>query len=1004
MKSRLLRKYIYLIMALVSGALVISAGIELYAAYRENTAALGRIQREKALAAAARIELFVNGIVQQIAWTNEAQWGSRAVPPSDRRFEYLRLLRQAPAITELSLLDASGREEVRVSRLGLDELGSGRDYSGDPKFLQAKAAGTYFSPVYFRKDTEPYLTIAVAGKTHDAGVTVAEVNLKFVWDVVSQIRAGVAGLAYVIDAESHLVAHPDISLVLRKLMLDGSEPLRTARAEGPKAEDAIVVTNWRGERVLTAYAEITPLHWLVFVEQPLAEAFTPLYAALWRTVGLLLLAVLIAVATGAAFARRLVKPILQIREGAARIGAGDLDHRIEVRTGDELEALASEFNRMAERLGDSYAGLEQKVEERTEALREALEHQTATNEVLRVISRSPTELQPVLDAVAESAARLTQSSDALIVKVEGESLPIVARHGSLPTLKPDETIPLARDYVMGRAVLDRTPIHVPDVAALPEDEFKGARILQARFGYRTALVVPMLREDVPIGAIAIRRMDVRPFTEKQIELLKVFADQAVIAVENVRLFEELQARTAELAQSVAELQALGEVGQAVSSTLDLQTVLTTILIRATELSACHGGVIYEYREATQTFHVMATHRMVPEHLEALQAKPVRLGEGAIGKAGATGSPVQVSDILDEGQPVAPQVRHILTQLGVRSLLAIPFIREQRLLGGLVVWRESTGRFATDVVNLLQTFAAQSVLAIQNARLFQEIRDKSRELEIANRHKSEFLSAMSHELRTPFNAIIGFSEALQARFFGELNAKQAEYVEDIHASGHHLLSLINDILDLSKIEAGRMELDVSTFDVAAAVEQALTFVRDRAARAQVELEVEVSPEARQLHRRRAQVPPDSAQPALQRDQVHPGWRTRRAQRLPRQRGAAGRRQRHRRRHSPRTAGDDLRRVSPGGVAPERDARRHRPGARAGAAVRRAARRHDPGAKRGRPGRSLYVRAAGRRSADRVWKRVPAKRAEGTMMRIGTHPLWRRHVWITSTRKDGAGGNF
>jgi signal transduction histidine kinase len=840
-KSRLLRKHVVLIMALLSGALVISAGIELYAAYQESVASLGRFQREKALNAAVRIEQFVSGIAQQIAWTNETQSGSRAVAPAERRFEYLRLLRQAPAITELTRLDASGHEELRVSRLELDELGSGRDLSDEPKFVQAKAAGRYFSPVYFRKDTEPYMTIAVSGSGPEAGVTVAEVNLKFVWDVVSQIRAGTAGLAYVVDSTGHLIAHPDISLVLRQLDLGTSDPVRAARAGESDAEPAIVATNLRGDLVLTAHADIAPLGWLAFVEQPLAEAFTPLYAALWRTIGLLLLALLIAIATGVAFTRRLVKPILQIQEGATRIGAGELGHRIEVRTGDELEALASEFNQMATRLENSYAGLEQKVEERTEALREALDHQTATNEVLRVISSSPTDLQPVLDAVAESAARLTHSNDALIVRSEGESLTLVARYGQHPTIAPWEVIPLSRDFVMGRAMLDRTTIHIPDVATLPEGEFSGARALQERFGYRSVLVAPMLREGVPIGAIAIRRMDVGSFSDKQIELLKTFADQAVIAIENVRLFQELRARTAELARSVAELQALGEVGQAVSSTLDLQTVLTTIIIRAAELSGCEGGVTWEFHYATQTFHVMATHRMAPEHLEALQANPVRLGEGAIGKAGATGVPVQVSDILVEGESVAWQVRQIITRLGIRSLLAIPFIREQRLLGGLVVWRKSPGRFASDVVSILQTVAAQSVLAIQNARLFQEVQDQSRQVEIANRHKSEFLSAMSHELRTPLNAIIGFSEALQARFFGELNPKQAEYVEDIHASGHHLLSLINDILDLSKIEAGRMELDVSTFHVATAVEQALTFVRDRAARAQVEIDVQVSPE-------------------------------------------------------------------------------------------------------------------------------------------------------------------
>ncbi len=842
MKARLFRKHVVLIMALLSGALVISAGIELYAAYRESVASLGRFQREKALNAAVRIEQFVNGIAQQIAWTNETQSGSRAVAPSERRFEYLRLLRQAPAITELTRLDASGHEELRVSRLELDELGSGRDFSGEPKFVQAKATGTYFSPIYFRKDTEPYMTIAVGGSGPGAAVTVAEVNLKFVWDVVSQIRTGTAGIAYVVDSTGHLIAHPDISLVLRQLDLDTSDPVRAARAGASDAEPAMVATNLRGDRVLTAHAEIAPLGWIAFVEQPLAEAFTPLYAALWRTIGLLLLALLIAVATGVAFTRRLVKPILQIQEGATRIGAGELGHRIEVRTGDELEALASEFNRMAERLGNAYGGLERKVEERTTELKETLEHQMATSEILRVIAGSQEDVQPVFDAIAQSAVRLCDAQYCAVFRLDGEALHFVAQHNlspkSLAVWKGQAPTRADRTSAAGRAILDGTVAQIPDVYGDPE---YGFLVVARAVGFRSIAGVPLLREGKPVGALALARAQAGLLPAKQIALLKAFADQAVIAIENVRLFQELRERTAELAQSVAELQALREVGEAVSSTLDLDTVLTTILIRAAELAACEGGVIYEYHEATQTFHVMATHRMVPEHLEALQAKPVRLGEGAIGKAGATRSPVQVSDILDESQPVAPQVRHIVTQLGIRSLLAIPFIREQRLLGGLVVWRESSGPFATVVVQLLQTFAAQSVLAIQNARLFQEIQDKSRELEIANRHKSQFLSAMSHELRTPLNAIIGFSEALQARFFGELNAKQAEYVDDIHASGHHLLSLINDILDLSKIEAGRMELDVSRFEVAGSIDQALTLVRERAARAELRLDVEVAPD-------------------------------------------------------------------------------------------------------------------------------------------------------------------
>jgi signal transduction histidine kinase len=497
---------------------------------------------------------------------------------------------------------------------------------------------------------------------------------------------------------------------------------------------------------------------------------------------------------------------------------------------------------MAERLGESYAGLEQRVEERTTELKESLEHQTATSEILGVIAGSPTDVKPVFDIIAERAARLCNASYSYVFRFDGELIQLASAFGVRPEgvelFRRRCPLPLEGRTNTARTIRECIVVHVADVLDDPEYELRDVAEVA---GYRAALSVPLVRDDHVIGSISLARPEPGLFSDKQVELLKTFASQAVIAIENVRLFQELRARTQALSRSVEELQALGEVGQAVSSTLDLQTVLTTVLVRAAELSECDGGVIWEFHDTTQTFHVMATHRMTPDHLEAIRAHPIRLGEGAIGKAGATGSPVQVSDILVEGESVAWQVRQIITRLGIRSLLAIPFIREQRLLGGLVVWRKWPGPFAAELVNLLQTFAAQSVLAIQNARLFQEVQDSSRQLEIANQHKSQFLSAMSHELRTPLNAIIGFSEALQARFFGELNPKQAEYVDDIHASGHHLLSLINDILDLSKIEAGRTELDVTRFEVAASIEQALTLVRERAARAQLHLDVEVSPD-------------------------------------------------------------------------------------------------------------------------------------------------------------------
>jgi PAS domain S-box-containing protein len=308
---------------------------------------------------------------------------------------------------------------------------------------------------------------------------------------------------------------------------------------------------------------------------------------------------------------------------------------------------------------------------------------------------------------------------------------------------------------------------------------------------------------------------------------------------------ELEARTRELTRSLDELKALGEVGRAVSSTLDLETVLSTIVSRATQLAGMDGGAIFEYDEAREEFWLHATHQMPEELVAALGAGPVRKGEGAIGRLAVTGMPVQIEDIVDRVD-YRSDVREILLRSGRRSLLAVPLLREDRLLGGLIVTRKRAAEFAPQVVELLQAFATQSALAIHNARLFHEIERKRRELEAASRHKSEFLANMSHELRTPLNAIIGFSEVLAEGMFGEVNAKQAEYLGDILESGRHLLSLINDVLDLSKIEAGRMELEPSALDLPDTIENALTLVRERAMRRGIALVREVDPDVGTLH--------------------------------------------------------------------------------------------------------------------------------------------------------------
>jgi signal transduction histidine kinase len=478
------------------------------------------------------------------------------------------------------------------------------------------------------------------------------------------------------------------------------------------------------------------------------------------------------------------------------------------------------------------------LEARNADLGEALEQQTATSEILRVISRSPTDVQPVFDAIVKGAVRLCEAAFATVNRFDGSLTTLGAQYN----LSPEElevvqtrVFPFrpTRDTVSGRALLDRATVHIHDIGK----DHEYTPVVRALERYRTGLSVPMLRGGVPIGTITLWRSEVRPFSDKQIAMVETFADQAVIAIENVRLFTELQARTADLTRSVEQLTALGEVGRAVSSTLDLEMVLTTIVLRAVQISGLDGGVVFEYDEGAEEFVQRAATETGGALAEARRTTRIRKGEGALGRTAITLEPVQVPDITVPGAH-ASRLRDILIESGVRAVLAVPMVREGRLIGSVGVTRNRPGEFPAETIELLRIFATQSALAIQNARLFHEIADKSRQLEAASRHKSEFLANMSHELRTPLNAVIGFSEVLLQRMFGELNAKQDEYLQDIYASGQHLLSLINDILDLSKIEAGRMELEMTDFDFPTALDNTLTLIRERAGRRGIALHLSV----------------------------------------------------------------------------------------------------------------------------------------------------------------------
>jgi signal transduction histidine kinase len=664
LRVNLFFKYVALVFAVVLIALLTNGAFEVWFSYQEYKESLIRIQREQAEAAAAKIGQFIHEIEAQVGWTTQLPWSASTL--EQRRFDASRLLRQVPAITELSQLDATGHEQLRISRLAMDVIGSGIDYSNDPKFTGAMAHKVYYGPVYFRRESEPYMTLALGGTIRNAGVSVAEVNLKLIWDVVSQIKVGAHGHAYVVDGQGRLIAHPDISLVLRNTDLSRLAQVQAARAHlaGKQTEQVQEADDIQTRRVLTAYAPIAPLGWIMFVELPVEEAYAPLYLTLERSGLILLAGLLLALVAGLMLARRMVVPIQALRLGAARIGSGDLGQRIAIRTGDELEGLANQFNDMAGKLQESYADLEKKVEDRTQ----------------------------------------------------------------------------------------------------------------------------------------------------------------------------------QLAVSVAELRALGEISQAVNSTLDLETVLNTIVSKATQLADTEAGAIYVYDRAGREFRLRATYGMTDELIAAVKDLHVEISD-TIGAQTETHAPIQVADL----RALPPsRVNETMIKAGYRARLLVPLVAPDGIIGALVVRRRKPGEFPKNTIDLSQTFAAQSVLAIQNARLFSEIGEKGRQLEVASQHKSQFLANMSHELRTPLNAILGYTELILDNIYGDIPDKARATLERIQANGKHLLGLINDVLDLSKIEAGQLSLSLTDYSIKDVVHNVYGAVESLATAKNLGLKVELPKELPHAH--------------------------------------------------------------------------------------------------------------------------------------------------------------
>ena len=774
---------------------------------REIQKASAQLQAEIAATTASHIQSFISRKIERLKDT-ALSMSLYAVDAEQQRLISQVLLANDPSIREVSLINRDGMEILKLSEKQIYLPSDLKNLATQAPFVQAIRGKTFMGPVKTSTQAEPYLSIALPLKHNPpkpSGVLLAEVDLRFLWEEMARAKFGRGGFAYLVDQAGFLIGHPDPSRILQASPLNGLKKVQqflSTRSLDPTPGEEVKGIN--DVKVLSTFASVPELGWGVIVEEPVELALAGLarlqrFSAVLLIVGLVLSTIVMLWVS-----KRITKPIQELRESVMVIGGGNLNHRSHIETRDEIQDLATEFNKMTIALQHSYATLEQKVAQRTKEVSALYSVTTAVNESLA--------LNDILNAIIAKTIETFhfESIRVFLFNDERDALKLQASYATDP-----EHDTAVRTHKRGQGVIGHvTEIGEPMIFEDVKTDPRYAELsvtqatVNANLGFFAA--IPIKTQSRVFGAILFSAQNPRKLAHDETRLLTAMSEHLAVAVEKASLFRESEKRA-------QQLSVLNSIGEAVNQSLNLDMVLTTAVNKMTEVLSFDASWIYMMDPSGEIFDLKAHNGIDAETVRALARKDNL--SGVTEMIFQSGERLVSEDLNDESRDKERPPEISVLDLRFASTAGFPIKAKDKVIGVLHLASKAKHHFALDELQLIESITQEIGVAADNARLFEQVHSKTeelsrtnKELDQANQAKSEFISAMSHELRTPLNVIMGNAELTGDGFWGPINDEQKNSMEKIRHHARFLLKLVNDVLALSRLDAKKMSLELSTVEI------------------------------------------------------------------------------------------------------------------------------------------------------------------------------------------------